>query len=160
VTAGGPVVALRPMRWWDVAQVEALERTAYPADPWSAAAFWGELAGVPATRYYVVAEVDGRLVGYAGLRVVGAEADVQTVAVAPDLRGHGLGRRLVEDLLATAARRGGSRALLEVRADNAPAIALYESLGFDRIALRRGYYGPGADAVVMRRPLLPAEAAP
>jgi ribosomal-protein-alanine N-acetyltransferase len=162
MTAVGDV-RLRPMRWWDVEPVEALERALFAQDPWSQAGFWSELAGVPATRYYVVAERPAPLgddegeppvlVGYAGLLAVGPEADVQTVGVAPAAQGHGLGRLLVEDLLAEARRRGCGRVMLEVRADNAPALALYADLGFGQVGVRRGYYGPGADARVMQLPL-------
>jgi ribosomal-protein-alanine N-acetyltransferase len=143
-------VRLRPMRWWDVADAAAMEPELFPAAPWTAAGFWSELAGVPATRYYVVAEDGSGLVGYAGLLVVGPEADVQTVAVRADRQGAGLGRVLVDDLLAEAGRRGCSRVLLEVREDNAAARHLYEVLGFDQVAVRPDYYGSGQDAVVMR----------
>lgn len=144
---------LRPMRWWDVEGVVAVEREVFPADPWSEAGFWSELAGVPLTRYYVVAEDDGDLVGYGGLMTVPPEADVQTVAVRSDQQGRGLGRVLVLDLLAEAARRGCATVALEVRADNAAARHLYSSLGFAEIGSRRGYYGPGADALILRRQL-------
>jgi ribosomal-protein-alanine N-acetyltransferase len=146
------------MRWWDVAAVAALEPELFPAAPWTAAGFWSELAGVPQTRYYVVAEDTTGLVGYAGLYVVGPEADVQTVAVRADRQGAGLGRALVEDLLAEARRRACSRVMLEVREGSSAARRLYDRLGFEQVAVRRGYYGPGQDAVVMRL-RLPADRA-
>ena len=144
---------LRPMRWWDVAPVVALERELFASTAWTAETFWSELAAPD--RWYVVAEDDGALRGYAGLMATGAEADVQTVAVAPTAQGHGLGRALLDALVAQAGQRGATSLLLEVRADNAAAIALYERRGFERLAVRRGYYQPGdVDAVVMRlRPL-------
>lgn len=145
---------LRPMRWWDVEAVTGLERLLFGATAWTAETFWSELAAPD--RWYVVASADdGTLLGYAGLMCPGAEADVQTVAVAPAARGRGLGGRLLDALVAEAARRGATSVLLEVRADNAPAIALYASRGFERIAVRRAYYQPGGvDAHVMRlRPL-------
>jgi ribosomal-protein-alanine N-acetyltransferase len=141
------------MRWWDVADVMPLERAAFPVDPWSAAGFWSELAGVPDTRTYLVVEARGVLVGYAGLFFAGDSADVQTIAVRSDHQGRGLGATLLRALVAEAVRRGASSLLLEVRADNVTALALYARHGFERLALRRGYYGPGADAVVMRRRL-------
>ena len=146
---------VRPMRWWDVADVMPLERALFPADPWTGAGFWSELAGVPGTRTYLVAEADGELVGYAGLFFAGDSADVQTIAVRSDHQGRGLGATLLLALMDQAVRRGASTLLLEVRADNAAALALYARHGFARLALRRGYYGPGADAVVMRRRLTP-----
>jgi [ribosomal protein S18]-alanine N-acetyltransferase len=144
-------VKLRPMRWWDIDTVAALEPELFPATPWTAAGFWAELAGVPGARYYVVAEDETGLVGYAGLFVAGTEADVQTVAVRGDRQGAGLGRVLVEDLLHQARLRGCTQAMLEVREDNAPARHLYARLGFEQVAVRRGYYGPGHDALVLRR---------
>jgi ribosomal-protein-alanine N-acetyltransferase len=138
------------MRWWDVEQVHLLETDLF-ADPWSAAAFWSELAQVPASRYYVVAEQDGRVVGYAGLLVSGYQADVQTVAVARERQGSGLGGVLLQDLLDEARRRGVGEVLLEVRAENAAAQALYARFGFERVGVRRGYYQPGGtDALVLR----------
>jgi ribosomal-protein-alanine N-acetyltransferase len=144
------MATLRRLRWWDLDEVLALETALFPDDPWSAVAFWAELAR-PETRHYVVAEDGPRIVGYAGLMAVGPDADVQTVAVAPGAQGGGVGRLLLDDLLREAAARGCHDVLLEVRADNAAALRLYERAGFERIGLRRGYYAPaGVDAIVMR----------
>jgi ribosomal-protein-alanine N-acetyltransferase len=92
----------------------------------------------------------GNLLGYAGLAVAADEAEVRTIGVAPAAQGRGVGRALLHDLLRAA---GPRRVLLEVRCDNEPAIALYESEGFVRVGLRRHYYQPsGADAYTMARP--------
>ena len=99
---------VRPMRWWDVADVMPLERALFPADPWTGAGFWSELAGVPGTRTYLVAEADGELVGYAGLFFAGDSADVQTIAVRSDRQGRGLGATLLRALTDEAVRRGAS----------------------------------------------------
>lgn len=149
----GPV-AVRPMRWWDVAAVHRLESDLFP-DPWSVEAFWSELAHVPDTRFYLVAETGDRagehVVGYAGLMTSGHQADVQTLGVARDRQGSGVGRLLLDALLAEAVRRGAGEVLLEVRAENTAAQALYRRAGFERIAVRRGYYQPGGtDALVFR----------
>ena len=94
------------------------------------------------------------IVGYAGLVVSGHQSDVQTLAVAPTQQGRGLGRRLLEALIDEARQRDASEVLLEVRADNEAAQALYAAAGFERIAVRRGYYRPGGtDALVLRRRL-------
>ncbi len=112
--------------------------------------------------YYLVAENPAQpgpgrtaapLGGYAGLLSPqgAADADIQTIAVAPDARRHGLGRTLMRALIAEAVERGARRVFLEVRADNPGAQHLYETLGFGSIGLRRGYYQPdNVDAVVMR----------
>ena len=138
------------MRWWDVAAVVEIERAVFAADPWSEASFWSELAGVPETRYYLVAHDGGSIVGYAGLAAVDREADVQTVAVRADQQGRGLGGLLLDELLEQARRRDCSRVLLEVAAGNPTATTLYAGRGFEQISVRRDYYGPGHDAVVMR----------
>ncbi len=141
---------LRRMRWWDIEAVLAIEQALFP-DAWSVGTFWAELAGVPETRHYVVAEQHGEVVGYAGLFATGHQADVQTLAVSADHQGGGLGAVLLGDLLAEASRRGCAEVLLEVRVDNEPALHLYEKAGFERISVRRGYYQPGAvDGLVLR----------
>lgn len=145
-------VRLRPMRWWDVAAVAELEREIFGAGAWSAETFWSELAQ-NATRSYVVAESAGdRLIGYAGISVAGAEADVHTIAVAARDRRRGVGDALLTHLVGLARERGASSLVLEVRAGNDAAIELYRRHGFERIAVRRGYYQPeNEDAWVMRR---------
>ncbi len=146
--------ALREMRWWDIAPVLELERELFPDDAWSEGMFWSELAharGPHATRRYVVAETGGRLVGYAGLAAAGGLGDVQTIAVARDQWGTGLGARLLTDLLQHATAFECDEVLLEVRVDNTRAQRLYERFGFEPIGFRRGYYQPGnIDALVMR----------
>jgi ribosomal-protein-alanine N-acetyltransferase len=142
---------IAPMRWWHIGAAAALERTLF-VDPWSVEAFWSELAGVPDTRHYVVALDGEQVLGYAGLFATRHEADVQTLAVAADRQRGGLGGRLLTELLQEADRRGVREVLLEVRADNVAAQRLYERFGFERIAVRRGYYPPdGTDALVLRR---------
>ncbi len=145
-------VGLRAMRWWDIAGLLPAERELFGPIAWSAETFWSELAH-PATRWYVVAEDRaGTLLGYAGLMAGGPEADVQTIAVVAQAQGRGVGGVLLRALIGEAIRRGASALLLEVRSDNAPAIALYQRHGFTRLAVRRGYYQPGdIDALVMRR---------
>lgn len=138
------------MRWWDVEPVAGLERGLFGPTAWPAETFWSELAAPD--RWYVVLEEEGAVVGYAGLMCPGAEADVQTIAVAPAAQGGGRGALLLGALVDEAVARGATSLLLEVRADNAPATRLYERHGFERIGLRRGSYQPGdVDAVVMRR---------
>ena len=140
---------LRAMRWWDIDAAILIERELFP-DAWTVETFWSELAVVPETRHYVVADDDGDLVGYGGLFATRHQADVQTVAVAPGRQGEGLGATLLRALLDEASRRGCAEVLLEVREDNAAARKLYERFGFERISVRRGYYPDGVDGLVMR----------
>ncbi|MFC3346816.1 ribosomal protein S18-alanine N-acetyltransferase [Streptomyces echinoruber] len=147
------------MRWWDIEPVIALEKDLFPEDAWSRGMFWSELAharGPSATRYYTVAECGGRLVGYAGLAASGDQGDVQTIAVARDHWGTGLGSRLLTELLRAATAFECAEVMLECRVDNVRAQKLYERFGFEPIGLRRGYYQPGnVDALVMRRTAAP-----
>ncbi|MFJ9582821.1 ribosomal protein S18-alanine N-acetyltransferase [Streptomyces acidicola] len=149
------------MRWWDIDPVLELEKALFPEDAWSRGMFWSELAharGPEATRRYVVAVQGDRLVGYAGLATgagsdsgSGAVADVQTVAVARDQWGTGLGARLMAELLRAATSFDCAEIMLECRVDNVRAQKLYERFGFEAIGFRRGYYQPGnVDALVMR----------
>jgi ribosomal-protein-alanine N-acetyltransferase len=144
-------VDLEPLTWRDIPALAAIEREVFPDDAWTEATWWAELAQRPRRDYTVARDVAG-VAGYAGLDLAGEVADVMTVAVAPDRRGSGLGRRLLEHLLAQAAGHGASRVMLEVRADNTAALALYEQAGFEVVHTRRGYYRPGpVDALVMRK---------
>ncbi len=148
-TPGSHPIVLDRMRWWDLEQVLPIERDLFGTEAWTPAQFWSELARIPESRWYVLARAGERIVGYAGVFLVGAEADVQTVAVAAEAQGHGIGRRLVEALAARARDAGASALHLEVRADNEPALALYDRLGFQVDGRRRDYYGRGRDAVQM-----------
>ncbi|MEJ5913750.1 N-acetyltransferase [Pseudokineococcus sp. 1T1Z-3] len=149
---------LQPMRWWDVADVAALEARVFGATAWSAETFWSELAA-PGRAYWVVREApatqeeDGRLLGYAGAAAAGPDADVQTVAVDPCARGRGLGDALLSACEVHAAHAGSTALLLEVEAGNEPAQRLYRRHGFETLARRRDYYGQGVDALVLRRRL-------
>jgi ribosomal-protein-alanine N-acetyltransferase len=142
------------MRWWDIDPVLELEKELVPEDTWSRGMFWSELAharGPEATRRYVVAETGERIVGYAGLAASGDLADVQTIAVARDHWGTGLGGRLLAELLRAATAFECGEVMLECRIDNIRAQKLYERFGFEAIGFRRGYYQPGnVDALVMR----------
>lgn len=143
--------ALRPMRWWDIDRIIPMEAQLFGPTAWTAGQFWGELARVPETRHYVVVEDGDAIIGYAGLYAVRPDADVQTIAVAADRQGQGHGAALLDELAREAQARECTRLTLEVRADNDPAIRLYDRQGFERIALRRGYYAPGIDAIIMQR---------
>ena len=115
--------------------------------PWSAVEF-AELLASPRV-FALTTGAEGLLLG----RVVVDEAELLTIAVDPAQRQQGLGRTLVQDFLAEAARRGAASAFLEVAATNVGALALYRACGFRQTGRRRGYYyGPdgAVDAVLMR----------
>jgi [ribosomal protein S18]-alanine N-acetyltransferase len=144
-------VRLSRFRWWHIDQVLPIEADLFGAEQWSPAMFWNELAH--GHHYLVATDDDGTVLGYAGLTVTPPdEAWVQNIAVRRDAQRRGIGRLLLQALLAEADRRGARSTLLEVAADNAPAQRLYATYGFEPIGVRRGYYQPSnTDALVMRR---------
>lgn len=119
-----------------------------PGQRWGADAIGLQLA-LPGT-YGFVAEG-----GFVLARAAADEAEILTLAVLPARRRGGLGRSLVDRALREAAERGAARAFLEVSEANAPARALYASLGFEPVGRRPRYYAGGADALVLRRVLNP-----
>lgn len=144
-------IVLRPMTADDLPAVLRWERLLFGAQAWSRQMIREELAD-PVTRWYVVAEIDGVPAGYAGLAAFGEEAHVMTIGTDPAVQGRGVGRTMLRALLTEAERRGVQRVVLEVRVDNAPAIAMYESEGFTTVGVRRRYYQPeNVDAAVMIR---------
>lgn len=136
----------------DTARCAQLEAQLFAGDdPWPAKAFQSALAA--GYNHYVAARAGDRLVGYAGISRLGNRApfeyEVHTIGVDPDYQGQGIGRLLLDELLRHA---GGDLVYLEVRTDNATAVALYESVGFVNVGLRKRYYRvSGADAYTMRR---------
>lgn len=144
-------MSLREMAWPDIPVLAALDAQLFRDDAWSEPTWWAELAGRPSRDYVVAADGD-RITGYAGLDHAGDVADVMTIAVAPGAQGRGLGDELLTELVGRADRGGAGALMLEVRADNGPALRLYARHGFERISVRRRYYQPGdLDAIVMRR---------
>ena len=141
---------LERFRWWHVEEVLPIERRLFSPEPWSAHHFWSEL-GRTATRHYLVALDGAEVVGYAGYCDYPDEGFVQTVGVLPERQREGIGAALVDALLAHAATLPRKPVSLEVRADNEAAQRLYETRGFRRTGLRRGYYPGGVDALVLTR---------
>jgi [ribosomal protein S18]-alanine N-acetyltransferase len=144
-------VRLRPLVPGDLPQLVALESELFGAGAWTRAMLAEELTGPG--RWYVGAEVpsSSTLAGYAGLWFDGDDVQVMTIGVTQAHQGRRIGGLLMVALLDRARELGAGAALLEVRVDNAPALALYEQFGFERLALRKRYYQPeDADAWTMR----------
>jgi [ribosomal protein S18]-alanine N-acetyltransferase len=137
----------------DAARCAELEAQLFDGDdPWPAAAFLRELAAPHI--HYVAARADDQLVGYGGIARLGRkppyEYEIHTIGVDPTYQGHGIGREMLKRLLDIAA---DDTVYLEVRTDNAAAIAMYESADFVNVGLRKRYYRvSGADAYTMQRP--------
>ncbi len=145
-------VSIGPMTLTHLDAVMPYEQEMFGTEAWSVDGYRDELADTRHRRYVVALGSAGELLGWAGVRVVGGEADILTVGVIPAARRQGIAVRLVHALLGEARRLGAGTAFLEVRVDNSAAQALYEREGFVQVGVRRGYYDGGrVDAVTMRR---------
>ena len=135
----------------DLPEVMKLEQECFAQDAWSQDNMHFEL--LAHHTYYIVAHDSEKLIGYAGLSKVPGndQADIQTITVSPSMRGRGLGKELMLELLTQARKLHASEIFLEVRADNHVAQNLYKGLGFEHIDTRTRYYQPDdVDAWVMR----------
>ena len=151
-------VILSPMQEDDLDAVLALEQASF-TEPWTRKMFLGELrsnmfavniVARAGEAGYHMGFAAGTLLGYIMFWVVFEELHLMNLAVSPEARRRGLGATLVRRALSVGAERGVRTALLEVRASNLAAIALYEGLGFAKKCLRKGYYDhPREDAVIM-----------
>ena len=132
-----------------MAQVAELEKICF-ADPWSEKSIASELDHT--WSLWLVALDDNNVVGYIGSQTAVDETDVMNVAVHPDYRRRGIAERLIGILVAELKDRGSRALMLEVRSSNAPAIALYEKLGFSQVGRRKNYYrNPKEDALILRK---------
>ena len=141
-------VQLVPMRRRHLRSVLRIESQVYPR-PWSLSLFMSELA-LRSTRSYLVARVEGSVVGYAGLMMTGDDGHVTTIAVDPVWHRHKIGTRLLLAVAREARRRGAANLTLEVRMSNAGAQAMYRKFGFRPAGVRKNYYvESNEDALVM-----------
>lgn len=136
-----------PLEKGHIPKILEIEQVTHSA-PWSQKSFENELEhkyGV-----FLVGLIDGEVCAYGGVWILVDEAHVTNVVVRENLRGQGIGRRLMIELLEKAKSKGAVCATLEVRASNAGAIHLYETLGFVQSTVRKKYYPDNKeDAVVM-----------
>lgn len=138
----------RPMQPADLDAVMAIEPFIYPY-PWSRGNFSDSLA---AGHSCWILEQNRCIVGYSVLMLVLDEAHLLNISIAAGHQGRGLGRALLAHMQDTARQHGAQQMFLEVRPSNTPALRLYESFGFNEMAIRRGYYparGGREDAILM-----------
>lgn len=136
-----------PMNESHVAQVAALETLCF-SDPWSENSVASELNNP--LSLWLIAEEDGRVCGYIGSQTVLDETDMMNIAVHPDYRRRGIAAGLISELVNRLKARGSHILRLEVRQSNAPAITLYERLGFKQLGLRKNYYrNPKENALIL-----------
>ena len=140
------MIEIDRMKESHVAAVAELEKQNF-SEPWSENSVRGELTNQLAL--WLVAMDGETVVGYVGSQTVLQEADMMNIAVAETHRRQGIARLLVEELIC---QLDAYQLTLEVRASNAPAIRLYESLGFRQVGLRKNYYRkPKEDALILRK---------
>jgi [ribosomal protein S18]-alanine N-acetyltransferase len=144
-----PEIAIRPATDDDLAAILALEEAGFP-DPWPLETLATELR-FPGSFLLVAAPYRSSALGYASFRTMADEAELLRLSVAPAARRHGLGRLLLAAGFAELSARRLASCFLEVRADNTPAIALYERVGFRLAGRRNGYFRDGSDALVYAR---------
>lgn len=126
------------------------------AAPWSEESFRQEVSENNLA-LYLAAEIEGELVGYAGIWAIIDEGHITNVAVHPNHRRRGIAKALMEVLIASCEEEGLVRQTLEVRPSNEAALRLYESYGFQEAGRRKGYYEDnGEDALIMWRESIPA----
>ena len=131
-------IRIRYMRLKDVDAVAAIEQATF-ARPWSRESFRQEVTRNAAARY-LVAESEGKILGYAGAWIILDESHITNIAVSAEARGRGIGRRLTAELLQVLSSLGAGYATLEVRVSNERAQNLYRSLGFVSVGKRKRYY--------------------
>ena len=145
--ASGNIVRFRPMTTADLDEVMVIERTSFRF-PWSTGFFLQELQVACARS--ILAEIDGRIVGYVLFWMLPGALDIHNIAVHVDFRRRGIARVLLGQVVSEAKRQSNVRVMLEVRRSNIQAQKLYESLGFVATGIRKGYYSDdGEDALAM-----------
>lgn len=136
-----------PMRRKDIPEVMVVERLCFH-DPWDKSAFERETVNT-FSRSLLARDASGRLLGYAMWWVAGPEFHLLNLAVHPAARRQGLGRELLDRVVADARKDQAEFVALEVRTSNLAAKTLYQHAGFHTVGVRRRYYRDGEDAEVM-----------
>lgn len=134
----------------DVEDIYEIEKLCFP-DPWSRDALIYELESNPRA-FYIVADLENQVVGYAGLWWIGDEGHITNVAVRPGFRNRKIGEGIVNVMIDFTTKEGMKHHTLEVRRSNEPAIKLYEKFGFQVEGVRKEYYlNNHEDALIMWR---------
>ena len=144
---------IESMRLEDIPEVLRLEREAFGQMAWHAEDFESAISSKCDFPLVIQAGTDSiGLAGYAVLRIIAPEAEIENICVAPACRRSGVGETLMAEMLRLAAERDAERIFLEVRAHNKPAKALYLKRGFVESYRRKNYYqGPTEDAIIMMK---------
>jgi len=132
----------------DVKALAEMDKICFKA-PWSEQSFFEEITTNKIAKY-IVAEIDDKIVGYAGIWLILDEGHITNVAVHPDYRRKGIAKAIISEIMAISEEAGANLFTLEVRASNESAILLYEGFDFIQVGIRKGYYEDnGEDAIIM-----------
>ena len=140
------------LRAWeekDLVEIAEMEKRCFPSDAWTRAML-ADTMRMP-YQWSVLAEDRGQVCGYACLFSLFETAEVLNIAVDLPYRGRGIGAELLSALHEKAKELGAERMMLEVRASNVAAIAMYQKFGYEKISVRKGYYADGEDADIMQK---------
>ena len=142
---------MRKMTVEDLPRIIELENQLFPSS-WSYDDFMYELTENVFSYNFVIE--DHRIIGYVGLWIIYEQAQITTLGVDPLCQRQGYGRKMMEEMIAFAKEKGCQVMTLEVRVSNEPAFRLYQSLGFEKVAIRKNYYtDTHEDAYLMQKRL-------
>ena len=145
-------IEIRKMELSDLEQIEDILESDFD-DFWNASIFKQELQNE--NSYYLVAILDGEVVGFAGYMLILDEADITNVVVRKDMRNRGIATKLLERLLDLIEPISKIELItLEVNENNEPAIKLYEKFGFNQEGLRKNYYKDHQNALILSKKLI------
>ncbi len=139
---------IRSMLTSELSQVQEIEKATFKSQAWSEEGFLSALG--MENNCYLVAILDGEVVGYCGCYCTLDEGEITNVATKESARGKGIATAILKEEFARIQEMGVARVVLEVRYSNAPAIHVYEKLGFENVGIRKDFYSdPKEDAIIM-----------
>lgn len=131
----------------DLICITQLEQVCF-SDPWSLQLIQQGVGS--RLEVWFILEEQGKIIGYSSFRTIAGEGEIQRIAIDPDFRGRGLGKKLMDAMAAFARKQRVTEVSLEVRSGNAAALNLYKCCGFREEAVRKAYYrNPTEDAIIM-----------
>jgi ribosomal-protein-alanine N-acetyltransferase len=147
------MISYREATVMDIPVLVSLDREYFPYTAWPVEQFRAEVG--KKTRHFLVAQNGEEVIGYAGAFLPGAggEGDIMTIAVNPEFRRKGIASHFIFELEKWAKARSADAMMLEVDVSNESAIALYLKLGYEKLNIRKNYYGYGRDAQIMKKAL-------
>ncbi|BAT72062.1 ribosomal-protein-alanine N-acetyltransferase [Thermosulfidibacter takaii ABI70S6] len=141
-------IKVREASFLDIPRMVKIDKKVFKK-PWGYDAFFGEF--FKSFSKIIVAEIDGKVVGFVVLWIMSPEAYLANIAVDPDYQGKGIGSTLLREVVRICEEEMVSSLVLEVRVSNKSAINLYKKFGFEMVGVRKGMYFDGEDGLVMEK---------